>query len=97
MDKEIFESLKRGLKEAEAFKRGDLKLHPYSVKIEIPDVKEIRKKTGLTQEEFATLFGWSKESVASWEQGRRVPDHAAKVMLKLIAKDPTYVLETMRA
>lgn len=97
MDKEIFESLKRGLKEAEAFKRGDLKLHAYSVKIEIPDVKEIRKKTGLTQEEFAALFGWSKDAVSSWEQGRRAPDHSAKVMLKLIAKDPAYVLETMRA
>ena len=97
MDKEIFESIKQGLKEAAAFKRGELKLRAYSAKIKIPDVRKIRERTGLTQDEFATLFGWSKDTVSSWEQGRRVPEHSAKAMLKLIATDPSYVLEVLRA
>lgn len=96
MNEDIFESLKQGMREAEAFKRGDLRLRPYSVKIAVPDVKSIRKQTGLTQEEFATLFGWSKDTVASWEQGRRAPEHSAKAMLKLIEKNPSYVLEVLQ-
>ena len=97
MSDDIFESLKQGMKEAVAFKKGELELRPYKVEIEIPDVKSIRKQTGLTQVEFAALFGWSKDAVASWEQGRRVPEHSAKAMLKLIAKNPSYVLEALRA
>jgi len=43
MDKEIFQSLKQGLKEADSFNKGKLKLKGYKAEIEIPDVKEIRK------------------------------------------------------
>lgn len=95
MDEAIFESLKKGLKEADAFKKGKLKLKACKATIEIPDVKKIRKKTGLTQEEFAGVFGWSKDNVSSWEQGRRVPDHSARALLKLIAHDAKHVLEVI--
>tara|TARA_Y100001001_G_scaffold163199_1_gene191623 strand:- start:932 stop:1225 length:294 start_codon:yes stop_codon:yes gene_type:complete len=97
MNKEMFESLKQGMKEASAFKAGQLKLQPTRITVDVPDVKKIRSKTGLTQAEFAHLFGWSKDAVASWEQGRRIPEHAAKAMLVLIEKNPAYVLETLSA
>ena len=60
-------------------------------------IEDIRKQTGLTQEEFAILFGWSKDTVSSWEQGRRAPDHSAKAMLKLISSDASYVIEVLQA
>jgi putative transcriptional regulator len=78
MDKTIFESLKRGLKQAEDYKSGNLQLHSYNAKIKIPDVKSIRQKTGLTQEEFGRLFGWCKDTVASWEQKRRAPEQCSR-------------------
>lgn len=96
MNEKDFETLKQGMKEAAAFKRGELQIRPYKVKIKTPDVRKIRKKTGLTQEEFAMLFGWSKDTVSSWEQGRRVPEHSAKAMLTLISADPGYVLGVLQ-
>lgn len=97
MDKKIFESLKQGLKEAEAFKKGNLSVEPITIKVKVPDVKEIRAATGLSQKDFAKLFGWPVDTVRSWEQGRRLPDHSAKMMLKLIDTDPQYVLDALRA
>jgi putative transcriptional regulator len=97
MDKELFESLSKGLKQAEDFKAGKLNLHSYNARIKIPDVKAIRQRMGLTQQVFARMFGWSKETVAAWEQEKRAPEHSARVMLKLIDADPEYVLEVMRA
>ncbi|OKJ61985.1 DNA-binding protein [Streptomyces sp. CB02009] len=37
-------------------------------------VQALREHTGLSREEFGTLIGYSKHTVASVEQGRRMPD-----------------------
>ena len=97
MDKKVFDSLARGLEQAAGYKRGKEGFHAYTLRIRIPNVKEIRRKTGLTQEQFSGMFGWSKDTVSSWEQNRRAPDHSARVLLKLIDADPDYVLDVMRA
>jgi putative transcriptional regulator len=56
MDKALFESLKQGLKEAAAIRRG--KLAPGRVtEISAPDAKSIRAKVGLSQAEFSRLIG----------------------------------------
>lgn len=39
-------------------------------------VKVFRKRAGLTQEQFAPLVGFSVETIASIEQGRRFPQHS---------------------
>ncbi len=38
------------------------------------DVKAIRAKLDMTQEEFAGRFGFSINTLRDWEQGRRVPE-----------------------
>ena len=37
-------------------------------------LKELRNKKGLTQTEFAKIFGISSGTIAMWETGKRTPD-----------------------
>src|SRR5438445_8264064 len=50
----------------------------------LPDVKNIRKKLGLTQAEFARRFGLSRRTIEQWEQGRALPDRPARILLAVI-------------
>lgn len=47
------------------------------------DVKRIRKKTGLSQSQFADLLELSVRTVQDWEQGRNSPGAPAVALLKL--------------
>jgi len=46
--------------------------------------------------EFSTAFGISPATLRSWEQGRRQPTGAARVLLRVAAKHPKAVLEAVR-
>ncbi len=59
--------------------------------VELPDVPVIRRKLGFTQEEFARRFGVSLGTLRNWEQGLRVPEGAARVLLTVIDKEPAAV------
>lgn len=61
-----------------------------------PDVRAIRAHYGLTQELFAQLLGISLGTLRNWEQGRRRPDGAARMLLKVAAKHPEAVLDVVR-
>ncbi|MBF0383479.1 MAG: type II toxin-antitoxin system MqsA family antitoxin [Magnetococcales bacterium] len=88
-----FESIKKGLEEALAYGKGEI----VSVKVtsvnvpEDVDVKKIRGNTGLTQQVFAQNFGFALSAVRDWEQGRRRPDRSARVLLKVIEREPEAV------
>ena len=55
------------------------------------DVKVIRERLKLSQEAFAERFGLTLATVKNWEQGRRVPEDAAKILLRLIESQPKLV------
>jgi putative transcriptional regulator len=74
-----------GLREIKSGKHGRV--------INIPDVTEIRKKTGLSQSRFAQLLGVSVRTLQDWEQGRRSPSGAARTLLMIAAKNPHAILE----
>ncbi|MBI1851315.1 MAG: helix-turn-helix domain-containing protein [Planctomycetes bacterium] len=57
----------------------------------LPDVKAIRLKLSMTQEQFAIAFHLSIATVRDWEQGRFQPDRAARTLLKLIETIPNDV------
>lgn len=61
------------------------------------DVRAIRKNLGMTQEAFAQSYGFSLSAVKDWEQGRRRPEAAARVLLKVIEKRPDAVSEALAA
>lgn len=60
------------------------------------DVKAIRIATGLNQEAFALRYGFSPGAVRDWEQHRRQPEAAARVLLLVIAHNPAAVTAACR-
>ncbi len=78
-----------GLKEALADARGEIALPSYTVEVpERVDVAALRHQLGLSQAAFANAFGLDVTAIHAWEQGRRRPDRAARVLLAVIAKEP---------
>ena len=61
--------------------------------INVPDVAQVRSKTGLSQARFAQLLGVSVRTLQDWEQGRRAPSGAARTLLAIAAKNPKALLE----
>lgn len=55
------------------------------------DIKALRARLGMTQEEFATNFGLSLSALRDWEQFRVRPDQAARTLLRVIAANPEAV------
>jgi len=56
---------------------------------------EAREKLGLSQDQFARLLGISVRTLHQWEQGRRKPSDAARVLLRVAAQSPEAVLQAV--
>lgn len=86
------------LEEFAAHKRGEKTgAKIYRVSPHVPedvDVKAIRGKLGMTQEQF-TSFGFSLSAIRHWEANRRMPEGPARVLLMVIDRNPSVVLETL--
>ena len=94
----VAESIRRGLEEAVAYTKGEADARRY--RLHIPqriDVRAIRAKLGMTQEEFAGRFGFSINTLRHWEQGKRRPEGAARAYLLVIARVPKAVEKALRA
>jgi putative transcriptional regulator len=61
----------------------------------VPDVRALRAKLKLTQEEFAARFHLPLGTVRDWEQGAHRPDRAAQVLLQVIEKDAEAVARAL--
>jgi putative transcriptional regulator len=59
------------------------------------DVKAIRQRLGLSQEQFAARFGFSVETIRNYEQGHRQPSGPARVLLRIIAAEPDAVTRAL--
>nr|WP_305089033.1 helix-turn-helix domain-containing protein [Massilia sp. YIM B04103] len=55
-------------------------------------VIDARKKTGLSQSQFATLLGVSLRTLQGWEQGRKQPSGAARTLLAIAHTNPKALL-----
>jgi len=83
--RDIGQEILDGLHEIKSGKHGRV--------INVPDVAEIREKTGLSQTRFAQLLGVSVRTLQDWEQGRRSPSGAARTLLMIADKNPHAILE----
>jgi len=61
----------------------------------VPNPREIRQRLHLTQEQFAKRFHLRLGTVRDWEQGKKEPDSAAKVLLRVIERNPDAVLHAL--
>ena len=55
----------------------------------------LRKRLGLSRRKFADRFGLDARALQDWEQGRRVSDRAARVLLTVIDSDPEAVVRAL--
>jgi putative transcriptional regulator len=96
MDKMLFEDLLQSLKEAQAIAKGEAKA---SRRFEIapPDVKAVREKIGLTQNEFAKLMRVSIRTLQNWEQQRRTPSGPAAALLKIVSTAPDIAIKSLHS
>jgi putative transcriptional regulator len=85
-----------GLDEARAYLDGtaDKRLYRVHVPDKI-DVRKIRTRLGLSQESFARTYGFALSAVRDWEQGRRRPERSARVLLKVVEKEPEAVTRAL--
>ena len=91
-----FNELLKSLNEARAIRAGKRK--PSRVITFKPiEVKGIRKRLHVSQTQFAHLIGVSAATLRNWEQGRTYPEGAARALLKIAARRPDAVLETLRS
>ena len=56
-----------------------------------------RSRLRLSQKKFAELLGISVKTLHNWEQGRRKPTGAARVLLRVASRHPEVVLEEAMA
>lgn len=83
--RDIAAEIIEGLRE---IKRGE-----FGRVINVPNVAETRKKTGLSQASFARLLGVSVRTLQDWEQGRRAPSGAARTLIAIAAKNPQVLVD----
>jgi putative transcriptional regulator len=83
--RDIGAEILEGLRELKRGERGRV--------VNVPDVGQIREKTGLSQARFAELLGVSVRTLQDWEQGRRAPSGAARTLLLVADHNPRALLD----
>jgi putative transcriptional regulator len=67
-----------------------------AVIMEPVDVKAIRVKLRMSQEEFARAFGLNVTALRDWEQQRRAPRGPARTLLRIIDREPAAVRRALK-
>ena len=81
--KDLIESLTDAVAHAQGKSNG-VRVHV----VEVPDVRAIRRRLRMSQQEFARTYRIPLATLKNWEQGRRQPDAPASAYLQVIAKHP---------
>ena len=95
MTKKAFDRIAEGLNEAIAVARGEAE----PAKVHIPpeiDVRALRRKLKLTQEDFAYEYGFTINQIRDWEQNRSRPIGAHRAYLMIIEHAPESVRQLLR-
>jgi putative transcriptional regulator len=95
MKEELFKELVASVREGGAILRGEKKPSRKFV-VAKTDVRRIRANYRLSQGQFAALLGISVATLQNWEQGRRLPKGAARVLLQVAAKHPETVWDVVK-
>ncbi len=93
---ELIEAMEQALAHAQGSEVSGMRVHRVVV-LDAAEVRAIRARTGLSRTRFAERFGLDVRAVQDWEQGRRVPDRAARVLLLTIDRHPEAVADAVAA
>jgi putative transcriptional regulator len=94
MTKRAFDMMAAGMEDAIAYMDGDKSCGRIAAPI---NVRAIRVATGKTREDFARTYGLALGTVRDWEQSKRMPDGPARVLLRLIEREPETIERLMAA
>lgn len=92
MDKKAFDELITSIRDMGRNMRGAKVAGARTTKVREPDVRAIRRKTGLSQSQFATLIGVNLRTLQNWEQRRSRPTGPARALLRIVDKNPEAML-----
>jgi putative transcriptional regulator len=70
-------------------------VEPSEARLVVPP-KVIREKLAMTQDEFAAALQIPLATLRNWEQGRVIPDPAARSLLTIVAKEPKIALRALK-
>jgi putative transcriptional regulator len=93
---DVGREVEAALGEVLAHVRGEVEL-PCRI-VDDPTAERIialRKRMKLSRQKFADRFGLDARALQDWEQGRRVPDRAARVLLTVIDREPEAVVRAI--
>lgn len=102
MNEKLFAQLVESLKQGDAILKGEaepsrrVEVHATGEKENsqsAAQVRDLRRRFGLSQQQFAEVLGISAGTLRNWEQGRRAPEGSARVLLRVAARHPQAVLE----
>lgn len=96
MNDKDFQKLVQSVKQMGSIMRGENLPHRRTVLTTV-NVKALRERLGLTQNEFSGMIGVSIKTQQNWEQGRREPEGPAKALLHVVEKEPQAVLSALHA
>jgi putative transcriptional regulator len=89
---DLIESLGEALDHAKG-KRTGARTH----KMRVPDVRALRERLDMSQQEFARAYRIPLPTLKGWEQGRRQPDATAAAFLSVIARLPKETLSALKS
>ena len=94
MDAQDFAGMIEGLHDVADWKNGKRKGFVTDVPDSI-DVRATRQAEQMTQVDFARTYGFSVSALRDWEQNRRQPERATRILLTIIAREPQTVKRVM--
>lgn len=98
MRDDMFQELMESVKEAGQIHRGERqgkRTTAADLGLIEEEVRAARERLGLSRAKFAALMGIPPRTLEGWEQGRREPEGAARVLLAVTAAYPQEVLEVV--
>jgi putative transcriptional regulator len=84
--------IRRHMREDDQDESGDL-----SAFTPVIPAQTLRRRLGMTQDEFARALRIPVSTLRNWEQGRVLPDPAARSLLAIVAKNPKAALKALAA
>ena len=88
---ELIESMRQAATHASGRKVCGMRV----TRVEIPDVKAIRRSLRMSQQRFASAYRIPLPTLKNWEQGRRYPDVPAAAYLLAIKRKPREIMEAV--
>jgi putative transcriptional regulator len=98
MKRQRFDRLVASLKEVrEHVVTGKFRGRMRKVEVAADEVRTVRQRSGMTQQEFAETFGIGLGTLQKWERGERRPSGAARSLLLVMKANLPAVVKALAA